>query len=96
MTYAFLWILGLLAFSIWIMAVILILFSAYQQRRYYQLFQFIMARLDKMEERFFSLENQVRVPHETSLSIQKDEPMAKYKNVTLPDDIDINFVEKDA
>ena len=32
---------------------------------------------------------------ETAISIDKDEPLAKYKTVVLPDDIQISFIEKE-
>jgi len=34
-------------------------------------------------------------PVQTAISITKDEPISKYKSVTLPDDIQISFVDKE-
>ncbi len=84
---------GILACSMWIGCVVFILFSWKTTVRQNRLFACILARLDKMEAYLSEVATQKNV-QETSLAIAKDEPLSKYRDVTLPDDIDISFVEK--
>lgn len=37
----------------------------------------------------------VKKPVQTAIAITKDEPISKYKAVTLPDDIQISFIDKE-
>lgn len=82
---------GILAITMWIGYVVFVVFSWKMMMRQNQVFSYILARLDKMDEYLSARPKNVQ---ETSLSITKDEPLSKYQDVTLPDGIDISFVEK--
>ncbi|MGN1063416.1 MAG: hypothetical protein ACI4QM_03740, partial [Alphaproteobacteria bacterium] len=56
----------------------------------------LLMRLKHLEDVVVPLKQPImRTEHKTHLSILKDEPIAKYESVTLPDDVQISFVEKE-
>jgi uncharacterized membrane protein len=84
-------LIGVLFVVFWVLSVAFIIFSwisLLEQRRVYKS---IYARLDKIAEALKIYTKPVRA---TTVSIVKDEPISKYEDVTLPDDVNINFVEK--
>ncbi|MBR5130608.1 MAG: hypothetical protein IKV03_05235 [Alphaproteobacteria bacterium] len=101
-----LWEIGILAFLLWVLAVGFILFSGILFYRQQLIFRHILKRLKHLE---MGLEQCVvpsaeqqevaqapQKPQETHLSIMKDEPISKYESMTLPDNVQISFVEKDS
>ncbi len=53
-------------------------------------FQYISVRLNQFEKRLPDKKTDTKKPQ---ISIPVDEPIAKYEQVSLPDDVKINFVE---
>ena len=100
-----LWEIGILAFLLWVLAVGFILFSGVLFYRQQLIFRHILKRLKNLEIMMgqsmgqvnTSLEtaNVVSKQQETHLSIMKNEPISKYESMTLPDDVQVSFVEKD-
>ena len=92
-----LWEIGILALLLWALAVGFVVFSGILFYRQQVVFRHILRRLKKMDEALAS-----SVPSMTSqnvtqsrLSIMKDEPISKYETVTLPDTVQVSFVEKE-
>ena len=92
-----LWEIGILALLLWALAVGFVVFSGILFYRQQVVFRHILGRLKKMDEALAS-----SVPSMTSqnvtqsrLSIMKDEPISKYETVTLPDNVQVSFVEKE-
>ena len=106
-----LWEIGILALLLWFLAVGFILFSGILFYRQQLIFRHILKRLKSLElmveqlvsqpvdwsQSVHSTEQAQEMPKmkETHLSIMKDEPISKYESMTLPDDVQISFVEKD-
>ena len=106
-----LWEIGILALLLWVLAVGFILFSGILFYRQQLIFRHILKRLKFLEEMIGQVGVQASVQsedvsvvikqqeaqktQETRLSIMKDEPISKYESMTLPDDVQISFVEKD-
>ncbi len=86
-----LWGIFVLIIALWFITVVLTvcLWQWLQKQRLFM--RYLVSRFDRLEEKISVLEAPV---FETKLSIQKDEPISKYESVTLPDDIDIDFVER--
>lgn len=88
-----LFVMIILTVSMWIACVTFILFSWKMTIRQNKMFSYILMRLDRLgslkTDDSFKEKSQ-----EISLSIAKDEPLSKYQDVTLPDDIDISFIER--
>ena len=88
-----------------------ILFSGILFYRQQLIFRHILKRLKLLEEMIGQVgvqtsvqsedinvvikPQEVQKTQETRLSIMKDEPISKYESMTLPDDVQISFVEKD-
>lgn len=96
-----LWEIGILAFLLWALAVGFILFSGILFYRQHLIFRHILKRLKMLEMTLAGhdtpdlTQNRPQKPQETRLSIMKDEPIAKYESMTLPDNVQVSFVEKD-
>lgn len=54
-------------------------------------FQYITACLIQMEKRQAEKKSPAKTPQ---ISIPVDEPISKYEQVSLPDDVKINFIEE--
>ncbi len=93
-----LWEIGILSFLLWVLAVGFVLFTGILFYRQQQIFHHILKRLKQMEKTILQYaEGQQPEKHPTPqvrLSIPKDEPISKYESMTLPDDVQISFVEK--
>lgn len=93
MSYTVLWAIGVLAALLWVLSVGFILFSWSLLNRQQQVFRHILARLERLDDAL--LARRASMPKQkTALSIPKDEPIKKYASVSLPDDVEISFVEK--
>jgi len=96
-----LWEIGILALLLWALAIGFILFSGILFYRQHLIFRHILKRLKMLEMTIAGQSNPNLVqkhpqkPQETRLSIMKDEPIAKYESMTLPDNVQVSFVEKD-
>ncbi len=97
-----LWEIGILAFLLWVLAVGFILFSGVLFYRQQLILRHIFQRLKTLEKMMIQMselpvrqENNVK-SQQSHLSIMKDEPISKYETMTLPDDVQVSFVEKDA
>lgn len=97
-----LWEIGILAFLLWVLAVGFILFSGVLFYRQQLILRYIFQRLKTLEKMMIQMselpvrqENNVK-SQQSHLSIMKDEPISKYETMTLPDDVQVSFVEKDA
>jgi len=94
----------ILSGTLWVFAVAFIIYAWIIQNRQQLLLKYIAGRLKHIE----SLLQPVPQPQtpepvpshkktakpETSISIDKNEPLSKYETVTLPDEININFVDR--
>lgn len=93
-----LWEIGILSFLLWVLAVGFILFTGILFYRQQQIFHHILKRLKQMEKMISQYAenqpNEVKPVTQMRLSIPKDEPISKYESMTLPDDVQISFVEK--
>lgn len=95
-----LWEIGILSFLLWGLAVGFVLFSGILFYRQQLIFRHILKKIKTLEELLEKQMVQVdaaqqNVPsQETRLSIMKDEPISKYENMVLPDEVQISFVEK--
>lgn len=100
-----LWEIGILAFLLWVLAVGFILFSGILFYRQQLIFRHILKRLKNLEMMMGQSMGQVNTSPETAnvvskqqethLSIMKNEPISKYESMTLPDNVQVSFVEKD-
>lgn len=89
-----LWSIGVLAALLWALAIGFIVFSWVMLNRQLEVFRHILARLERLDDAL--LGRRANMPKQkTALSIPKDEPIKKYASVSLPDDVEISFVEKD-
>ena len=92
--------------TLWFSAVAFIIYSWVVQVRQQQVFRFIAKRLISIEKALTTqpspkttqpaedkLPPKEEAPKKT-LSINKNDPISKYETVTLPDEININFVDK--
>ncbi len=67
-----------------------IIFQLIMLKRQRQGFQYMSACLQQIEKRLSEKKPDLKKPQ---ISIPVDEPIAKYEQVSLPDDVKINFVE---
>ena len=90
---AILWEFGILCFMVLALMLaflgVLMRFMSIQQRQMSRL----NARLNRLEQVLCPRTSSR--PVQTAIAITKDEPISKYKSVTLPDDIQISFVDKE-
>ncbi len=93
----------ILAGTLWVVAVGFVIFSWVLQARQQMVLRYIAARLEALEKKIAESaqhkidsepKKQSALPPETTIAIAKDEPLSKYEEVTLPDEIDINFVDR--
>ena len=88
-----LWEFGVLCFMVLALMlaflIVLMRFMSMQRRQMSRL----NARLNRLEQAVCPRAKTKSV--RTAIAITKDEPISKYKSVTLPDDIQISFVDKE-
>ena len=92
--------------TLWLSAVGLIVYTWIIQTRYQQILRYIAGRLADIDKKLSSPSEQSAGPltsspeqppksaPETLITIDKNEPISKYETVNLPDEIDINFVDR--
>lgn len=86
-------ILWVLVFLLWGGAVSFGIYAWVIMQRQQQVFRHILARLERLDEALL-MQKKKEAMKKTALSIPKDEPVLKYASVSLPDDVEISFVEK--
>ena len=95
----------ILSGTLWLCALAFIIYAWILQARQQAILRYIATRLRRIEQLL-----QPPVPSETPstnpqpkkntakpetrITIDKNEPLSKYETVTLPDEIDINFVDR--
>ena len=93
----------ILSGTLWVFAVAFIIYAWIIQNRQQLLLKYIAGRLKRIENLLQSSDTPSPKPAsspkktakpETSISIDKNEPLSKYETVTLPDEININFVDR--
>lgn len=92
----------ILSGTLWVVAVGFVIFSWILQARQQAVLRYIAVRLEALEKKVGQPvkrseekpAGQPSLPPETTIAIAKDEPLSKYETVTLPDEIDINFVDR--
>ena len=93
----------ILSGTLWIFAVAFIIYAWIIQNRQQLLLKYIAGRLKRIENLLQPSDTPSPKPAsspkktakpETSISIDKNEPLSKYETVTLPDEISINFVDR--
>ncbi len=67
-----------------------IIFTLTVLKRQKEGFQYVCSRLNQIEKQLADKKFDSKKPQ---ISIPIDEPIAKYEQVSLPDDVKINFVE---
>lgn len=90
-----LWEIGILAFLLWLVSIGFVLFSGMLFYRQQLIFRHILKRLSMLEKKLTPKVTPPEKPTKTYLSIPKDEPIMKYEKMTLPEDVQISFVEKE-
>ena len=93
----------ILSGTLWIFAVAFIIYAWILQNRQQFLLRYIAGKLKHIESLLQPQQPQVpeSLPSDkknanpkTSITIDKNEPLSKYETVTLPDEININFVDR--
>lgn len=92
---------------LWISAISFIIYAWRSHARQQLILRYLAHRLTKIEslltqiapppkkEEASTSEKSAEAPHpETIITIDKNEPLSKYETVNLPDEIDINFVDR--
>lgn len=80
---------------LWAGAISFILWAWHAQRRQQALARHFYKRLERIEALLARpAPSAAQQEAEPTLEINTNEPLARYKSVTLPDEIDINFVER--
>lgn len=90
-----LWEIGILALLLWALAVGFVVFSGILFYRQQIVLRHILLKLKQIEHKRYCDEGP-KQPVQSHLSILKDEPISKYEAVTLPDNVQVSFIEKDA
>lgn len=88
-----LWEVGILAFILWLVSIVFVVFSFILLRRQHVVFKHIVMRLERLDEAILAQKKELA--QKTRVSIPKDELISKYESVSLPDDVQISFVEKE-
>ena len=94
----------ILSGTLWIFAVAFIIYAWIIQKRQQLLLKYIAGRLKHIESLLQPApqspatepapSRKKNTKPETSITIDKNEPLSKYETVTLPDEININFVDR--
>lgn len=88
-----LWEVGILVALLWLICFAFTVFSFIVLRRQQIVFEHIAARLERLDEAL--LGGKKKQAAQVQVSIPKDEKISKYESVSLPDDVQISFVEKE-
>lgn len=88
-----LWEIGILSLLLWGISVGFVVFSWILLRRQQKVFLHIAARLERLDEAL--LGQKAHQAKKARVSIPKDELISKYESVSLPDDVEISFIEKE-
>ncbi|MBQ7413101.1 MAG: hypothetical protein IJV07_02355 [Alphaproteobacteria bacterium] len=92
--------------TLWLSAVGFIVYAWIVQARQQQILRYIAERLAAIDKKLSpttekrisssasSAEQLIKSTPETMITIDKNEPISKYETVNLPDEIDINFVDR--
>lgn len=88
-----LWEVGILVALLWLICFAFTVFSFIVLRRQQIVFEHIAARLERLDEAL--LGGKKKQAAKVQVSIPKDEKISKYESVSLPDDVQISFVEKE-
>lgn len=95
----------LLSATLWLSAIAFIVYTCIVEARFQKLFKALLYKIDRLEKAL-SVQpppsNPISSPEkptpktkpETTIKIDKNEPLSKYETVTLPDEININFVDR--
>ena len=91
-----------LSATLWGIALLFIVFAWLALYRQQTILRFIARRLATIERSIRTLQNPAapiappsrKSSPETKITIDKNEPLSKYETVNLPDEIDINFVDR--
>ena len=83
----------ILSGTLWLTALAFIVYAWMTQMRQRAILRYIARRLDGIEQALKPAKTLPRAT-ETQITIDKNEPLSKYETVTLPDEIDINFVDR--
>ena len=92
----------ILSLTLWGIAVLFIIFAWVALYRQQTILRFIARRLTTIERSIKAVRNpsvltaepSEKSTPETKITIDKNEPLSKYETVNLPDEIDINFVDR--
>jgi len=95
----------LLSGTLWLSAIAFMAYTWILQARFQTILKALFRKIDHLEKMLVDSEKipQKSVPvakkqgkphTETTIKIDKNEPLSKYETVTLPDEININFVDR--
>ena len=91
------WELLFLGVGVWLLAVVLVVYAWILLRRQKQMIDDIVALLksNNWQPKPTSTLGDLRptIEDEKSIAISKDEPISKYKDVTISDSVNVSFVE---
>ena len=88
----------ILSGTLWLVAIALAIYVWIMHARQRAILHYIAGRLAKIEQALTPPKPSARKSSDeaspkTVITINKNEPLSKYEKVTLPDNIDINFVD---
>ena len=99
----------LLSATLWLAAIAFIAYTFIVQARLQAIIKALFRKIDRLEKALTPPQKEPETepvvhsvskkPHpkkepETTIKIDKNEPLSKYETVTLPDEININFVDR--
>ena len=95
----------LLSATLWLSAIAFIVYTCIVEARFQKIFKTLLHKIDRLEKALSSQQSPEKstpspdIPvqkskPETTIKIDKNEPLSKYETVTLPDEININFVDR--
>jgi len=98
----------LLSATLWLSAIVFMAYTFIVQARLQTILKALFQKIDRLEKAFTppksigesapdtpapKAQKGNKAP-ETTIKIDKNEPLSKYETVTLPDEININFVDR--
>ena len=100
----------LLSATLWLTAIAFMAYTFILQSRFQTILKALWQKIDRIDRALSALNAPISAPSnqptkmahpspkketpETTIKIDKNEPLSKYETVTLPDEININFVDR--
>ena len=93
----------LLSATLWLSAIAFMAYTFIVEARFQKILKALYQKIDRLEKALTTPQTPAPTPVETPpkksapetvIKIDKNEPLSKYETVTLPDEININFVDR--